>query len=115
MRGVRGILTVKLTPFTSPCTMPTVWRYLSPSTAPASCEAFSKRLEGITRSRTYQLQMIAGVGTDVLHDVAVGHSFGNRREPPFLEGVRDPNEVENIGVGQVLPHDNFFAETLHSS
>ena len=56
--------------------------------------------------------MVASVIANVFHDVTVGHPFGDRREPPILEGVRDANEIEDVGVGQVLPQDNFFTEAL---
>ena len=42
---------------------------------------------------TYQLRVVAGVGTDVLRDATVDHPFGNHREPALLKGVRDPDEV----------------------
>ena len=57
--------------------------------------------------------MITSVITDVLHYVAVGHPFGDRGEPSILEGVRNPDEIEDVGVGQVLPQGNFFAKALH--
>ena len=57
--------------------------------------------------------MVASVVANILHDVTVGHPFRNHREPPFLEGVRNPNKIEDIRMGQVLPHGNFFTEVLY--
>ena len=42
---------------------------------------------------TYELQVIASVIADVLQDVAVCHPFGDHREPPILEGVRNSDEI----------------------
>jgi len=61
----------------------------------------------------YQLQVIASVIADVFHDVPIGHPFGDHREPPFLEGVRNTDEVEDVFMRQVLPHGDFFAEVLY--
>ena len=63
---------------------------------------------------TYQLQAVASVSSDVLHDVTVGHPLGGHREFPILEGVGNSDETENVGMTQVLPHDNLFAEALHN-
>ena len=60
----------------------------------------------------YELQVVASMTSDVLHDVAVGHPFGDRREHPVLEGVENADEIEDVGMGQVLPHSNFFTEML---
>lgn len=60
----------------------------------------------------HQLQVIAAGTTDVVHDVTVGHPVGNHGEPPVLKGVRDADEVEDVLVGQVLPHGNLFAKAL---
>ena len=46
----------------------------------------------------YKLQMISSVCADVLHDVTVGHPFGDHREPPIIEGVGDSDKTENIGM-----------------
>lgn len=62
----------------------------------------------------HQPQVVARISTEILHDVAVGHPFRDRREPPILKGVKDSNEIEKVGMGQALPHDNLFAEALHS-
>ena len=62
---------------------------------------------------TYKLKVIAGVVADILHDVAISHPFRDRREPLILESVRDPNEIEDVWMRQVLPQDHFFAETLY--
>ena len=56
--------------------------------------------------------MIAAVAADVLHDVAIAHPLGYHRELPIVKCIRDPNEIENVGVRQILPHDNLFAEAL---
>jgi hypothetical protein len=56
--------------------------------------------------------VIACVSANEIHDVTVYHPFGNHREPPFLEGIRNPNEGENVRMGQILPHGHLFAETL---
>jgi len=63
----------------------------------------------------YQFQVIARVLTDVLHDVAVGHPFGDHREPPILtlKGVRNTDEIEDVGVCYVLPRGDFFTELLY--
>lgn len=63
---------------------------------------------------THQFQVVTSIGTDVPHDVAVGHPLGNHGESPILKGVGDSNEIENVGMEQVLPHDNLLAEPLHS-
>ena len=60
----------------------------------------------------YQFQVIASVTTNILRDVPVCHPFGNHREPPILEGVRNADKSEDVGVGQVLPHGNLFTEAL---
>lgn len=81
-----------------------------------------RELEGFRQVMTrnhvvvaHQLQVITSVGTDVLRDVTVGHPFGNHRQPPFPEGVRDSDEVKNVGMGQVLPHGDLFAEALYNA
>ena len=63
----------------------------------------------------HKLQAIDSVVADVLHDVAVCHPFGDHREPPFLEEVRNADKSENIGMGQNLPRGNFFAEVLYDA
>jgi hypothetical protein len=62
---------------------------------------------------TYELQVIACVIANVFHDSPICHPFGDHGEPPILEGVRNANKIEDVGMGQVLPHDNFFAEVLY--
>ena len=62
---------------------------------------------------TYELKVIAGVVANIFHDVTVGHPFRDHREPPFLEGVGHPDEIEDVWMEQILPHGNFFAELLH--
>ena len=64
---------------------------------------------------TYEPKVIASVIADILHDVTVGHPFRDHGEPPFLESVRDPNELEDIRMGQVLPHGNVFTEALYDA
>jgi hypothetical protein len=61
----------------------------------------------------HELQVTASVIANVLHDVAVGHPFGDHREPPILEGVRNADKIEDVWMGQVLPRGNFFTEVLH--
>ena len=61
---------------------------------------------------TYELKVISSFTTNVLHDVAISHPFRDHREPPILEGVGDPDEIENVWMGQVLPYGNFFTEVL---
>ena len=61
----------------------------------------------------YELQIISRVLTDILHDVAGGHPFGDQSEPPVLEGIRNTDKAEDIWVGKVLPPDNFFTEMLY--
>ena len=62
---------------------------------------------------TYKLEVISSFATNILHDVAISHPFRDRREPLILESVRDPNEIEDVWMRQVLPQDHFFAETLY--
>lgn len=62
---------------------------------------------------TYELQVVASVFADVFYDVPVDHPFGDDREPPTLEGVRNADEIEDVGMGQVLLQDNFFTEALY--
>jgi len=66
-----------------------------------------------TRDMTYEFQVFASILTDVLHDVSVGHPFGDHGEPSVLEGVRDSDEVEDVGMGQVFQQGNLFTETLY--
>ena len=47
----------------------------------------------------YKFQIISSGFTDVLHDVAVGHPFGDHREPSILEGIRNADKSEDIGMG----------------
>ena len=62
---------------------------------------------------TYKLKVIASVAANILHDVAIGHPFRDHREPPILEGVGNPDEFEDVWMGQVLPHGHFFTEVLY--
>ena len=62
---------------------------------------------------TYKLKVIASVSTNVLHNITIGHPFGDHREPPTLEGGRDPDEIEDVWMGQILPHGHFFTEVLY--
>ena len=62
---------------------------------------------------TYQLQEIARVGTDVRHDVTVDHPLRDHRESSVLKGIRDSDEIKNVGMGQIFPHGDLFAEPLH--
>ena len=62
---------------------------------------------------THELQVIAGVIADVLHDVAVGHPFSDHGEPPIFKGVRNADKVEDVGMGQILPYGNFFTKMLY--
>jgi len=48
---------------------------------------------------TDQLQVVASVIADVLHDVAVDHPFVDHRESPILEGVGNANKTEDVGMG----------------
>ena len=61
---------------------------------------------------TYKFKVIASVAANVLHNVAVGHPFRDRRKLAILEGVRNPDKIEDVWVGQVFPHCNFFTEAL---
>ena len=63
---------------------------------------------------THELKVIAGAVANILHDVTVGHPFRDHREPPFLESVGDPNEIEDVRMGQVLPRGSFFTELLYN-
>jgi hypothetical protein len=47
----------------------------------------------------YELQVVASMTSDVLHDVAMGHPFGDRREHPVLEGVENADEIKDVGMG----------------
>ena len=62
----------------------------------------------------YQLQVVASIDSNVPHDVTIGHPFGDHRKFPIFEGVRDSDKIENVGMGQILPDGNLFAEALHS-
>jgi len=62
---------------------------------------------------TYKLKVIAGVSTNVLHNIAVGHPFGDHGEPPIPEGVGNPDEIKDVWMGQILPHSHFFTEVLY--
>ena len=56
---------------------------------------------------TYKLEVIAGVATNILYDVAVSHPFGDHRESPILEGVGNPDEIKDVWMRRVLPYDRF--------
>ena len=56
--------------------------------------------------------MIAIVIANVFHDITVGHPFRDHREPPILEGVGNPDEIEDVWMAQVLPQGNFFTKVL---
>ena len=58
--------------------------------------------------------MVSSITANVVHDVAVCHPFGDHREPPILKEIRNTDKCENVGMGQVLPHDNFFTELLYN-
>ena len=45
---------------------------------------------------TYEFKVIAGIITDVLHDVSVGHPHRDHGEPPVFEGVRDSDKIEDV-------------------
>ena len=62
--------------------------------------------------KTYKLKVISSFSTDVLHDVAIGHPFRDHREPPILKGVGNPDKIEDVWMGQVLPYGNLFTEVL---
>jgi len=61
----------------------------------------------------YEFQVISSVIADILHDVAVSHPVRDHRELPILEGVRNTYKIEDVGMGQVFPQDNFFTEALY--
>ena len=61
----------------------------------------------------YQLQVITSVIADILNDVTFGHPFGDYREPPSLKSVRNTEDTEDVGMGQVLPHGDFCTEALY--
>ena len=63
-------------------------------------------------TEAYEFQIISGIFANVLYDVTVGYPFGNHREPPIIEGIRNADKIEDIGMGQVLPHGDFLAEVL---
>jgi len=60
----------------------------------------------------YEHQVIASVITDVLHNVAIGHPFGDRGEPSILKGIRNSNKAKDIWMRQGIPQDDFFTEAL---
>jgi len=62
---------------------------------------------------THKLKVIASVSTNVPHNITIVHPFGNHREPPILEGVRNPDESEDVWMGQVLPYGHLFTEELY--
>ena len=47
---------------------------------------------------TYQLEVVSRIVTNVLHDVPVDHPFGDHGKPSILEGVRNPDEIKDVGV-----------------
>ena len=61
---------------------------------------------------TYELQVVASVLTDIPCDIPVGHPFRDHRESPIFDGIRNPDKVEDVGMGQILPHGDFFTELL---
>lgn len=62
---------------------------------------------------THELQVIANVAANILQDVAIDHPFRDHREPPVLEGIRDTDKSEDVGMGEVLPRGNFFTKALY--
>jgi len=61
---------------------------------------------------TYEFKVVTSIITDVLHDVSVGHPFGDHRESPVPEGIRNSDQADDVGMGQVLPHGDLFTEAL---
>jgi len=61
----------------------------------------------------YKFEVIASIATNILHDITVSHPFRDHRKPPILEGVRNPDEIKDIWMEQVLPHGHFFTEVLY--
>ena len=61
----------------------------------------------------YQLQVIASVSADVRQDVTVDHPLGDHRKSAILKGIRDSNEIENVGMRQILPQGGAPAKPLH--
>jgi len=61
---------------------------------------------------TYKLKVIASFAANVVRDVAIDHPFRDYREPSIPEGIKDPDEIEDVWVGQILPHDHFFTKVL---
>ena len=77
-----------------------------------------KNAQRVTREcaiLTYELQVITRIITNIIHDAPVDHPFGDHGETPVLEGVRNAGKTENVGMGQVLPHSNFFTEVLYGA
>ena len=64
---------------------------------------------------TYKLKVISRIAANVLHDITVSHPIRDHREPPILEGVGNPDEIEDVWMGQVLPYGNFFTEVLYDA
>ena len=62
--------------------------------------------------QTYEFEVIASFVTNVLYDIAIDHPFRDHREPPILEGVGNPDEIEDVWMAQVLPQGNFFTKVL---
>ena len=64
---------------------------------------------------TYKLEVVSGIAANVLYDIAVGHPFRDHKEPPALEGVRNPNEIKDVWMGQILPYGSFLTEVLYGA
>jgi len=62
---------------------------------------------------TYEFQVITSLMTDVVHDISIHHHLGNHGKPPILEGVSNSDKVEDVGMRQVLPRDDFFTKDLY--
>ena len=47
---------------------------------------------------TYEFKVIASVVTDILHDVSVGHPYGDHGKPTVLEGIRNSDKLKDVGM-----------------
>ena len=48
---------------------------------------------------TYEFQVVTSIAMDVLHDVSISHPFGDHREFPIVECVKNTGKIEDVWVG----------------
>ena len=72
----------------------------------------SQRKSGGGCGTTYQLQSVDVVPPNIFHDISVEHPLRNSGKLPFIHVPLDPNEFQDVRMGQRIPEENFFAELL---